>query len=276
MNLLGKILVAFILVMSICFMVLAVMVGASQRNWKQQAQTNKQVADTYRRTITDIKTRSTELETLIETEKVARQQQLQQLFSQLEVEKSNRDAAIKQLTEKIVENERLQQNVSTVQARLTQQEREVESLRDTNRNLVTDITAKRTEVIELTNLFNQTKQTLESLELRVMDMTSVVAKQEKVMRGAGLTVDSLTDHIPSKVDGVIVEVSRIRDAENIVVSLGVDDGIREGHTMDIFRGDRFIGKAVVVKSEHDRSILRVAPEYRQATVREGDHVTTRL
>ncbi|MBX3419365.1 MAG: hypothetical protein KF851_17300 [Pirellulaceae bacterium] len=276
MNLLGKILVAFILVMSICFMVLAVMVGASQRNWKQQAQTNKQVADTYRRTITDIKTRSTELETLIETEKVARQQQLQQLFSQLEVEKSNRDAAIKQLTEKIVENERLQQNVSTVQARLTQQEREVESLRDTNRNLVTDITAKRTEVIELTNLFNQTKQTLESLELRVMDMTSVVAKQEKVMRSAGLTVDSLTDHIPSKVDGVIVEVSRIRDAENIVVSLGVDDGIREGHTMDIFRGDRFIGKAVVVKSEHDRSILRVAPEYRQATVREGDHVTTRL
>lgn len=276
MNLLGKILVAFILVMSICFMVLAVMVGASQRNWKQQAQTNKQVADTYRRTITDIKTRSTELETLIETEKVARQQQLQQLFSQLEVEKSNRDAAIKQLTEKIVENERLQQNVSTVQARLTQQEREVESLRDTNRNLVTDITAKRTEVIELTNLFNQTKQTLESLELRVMDMTSVVAKQEKVMRSAGLTVDSLTDHIPSKVDGVIVEVSRIRDAENIVVSLGKDDGIREGHTMDIFRGDRFIGKAVVVKSEHDRSILRVAPEYRQATVREGDHVTTRL
>ncbi len=276
MNLLGKILVAFILVMSICFLVLAVMVGASQRAWKDQARENKANADAYRRLITDLKTRSTELETLIETEKVARQQQLQQLFSQLEVEKSNRDAAVKQLTEKIVENERLQQNVSTVQARLTQQEREVESLRETNRNLVADITAKRTEVIELTNQYNQLKQTVESLELQAKELTAYVAKQEKVMRSAGLNVNSLTDHIPAKVDGVIVEVSRTRDTENIVVSLGLDDGIREGHTMDIFRGDRFIGKAVVVKSEHDRSVLRVAPEYRQTAVREGDHVTTRF
>ncbi len=276
MNLLGKILVIFILVMSICFLTLAVMVGASQRAWKEQAMKNRDDALQYQKFLQEAKAESTTLAAQIESEKVSRQQQIQQLNSQYQIEKNNRDAAIKQLTEKIVENEKLQQNLSSVEARLSQQDKEVESLRLSNKNLVTEITAKRTEVIDLTNSFNQTKQTLEGLEAQAKDMTSQIAKAEKVMRSNGLNPESLTDHIPSKVDGVVVEVSRNRDFENVVVSLGSDDGIREGHTLDIFRGDRFIGKAIVVKSDNDRSVLRVAPEYRQTAVREGDHVTTKF
>ncbi|MEQ1905274.1 MAG: hypothetical protein ABL888_13885, partial [Pirellulaceae bacterium] len=78
MNLLGKILVIFILVMSISFLTLAVMVGASQRAWKEQAMKNRDDALQYQKFLQEAKAESTTLAAQIESEKVARQQQIQQ------------------------------------------------------------------------------------------------------------------------------------------------------------------------------------------------------
>ena len=100
----------------------------------------------------------------------------------------------------------------------------------------------------------------------------MLAVKTKVMKANGLSDDALTSHIPPKVDGV---VARVKD-NYIAISLGTDDGIREGHTVDIFRGDRFIGKAVVTKAEFNMSAARLDKDYMQAPVAEGDHVTTKF
>ena len=62
----------------------------------------------------------------------------------------------------------------------------------------------------------------------------------------------------------------------IAISLGGDDGVREGHTFDVYRGDRFIGKARVVKSRNNMSAAKLIPEFLQAPVAQGDYVTTKL
>ena len=45
MNLMGKILTLLIFFLSICFLVIAVMVGAAHQNWQEQANENKVVAE---------------------------------------------------------------------------------------------------------------------------------------------------------------------------------------------------------------------------------------
>ena len=45
MNLMGKILTLLIFFLSICFLVIAVMVGAAHQNWQEQANENKEVAE---------------------------------------------------------------------------------------------------------------------------------------------------------------------------------------------------------------------------------------
>jgi len=62
----------------------------------------------------------------------------------------------------------------------------------------------------------------------------------------------------------------------VVVSLGTDDGIRKGHVLDIYRGDRYIGKAVVTIAQFDKSAARISPDFRRDLVQEGDHVTTKF
>lgn len=276
MNLMGKILTGFILLMSIVFLVLAVMVGASHRNWKEVAAENKTQAEFYMKLLNSAKEESSQKLRSLELEKVVRQQQLQQLFAQLEIEKNNRDVALKSLSDEKVINAELSTALNRSESRLANQDTEVENLKQSNKRLVDEIALKRTEVVALTNEINQTMAKLQVLESRAQDMSSQLANAQKVLKTVGKTIDSPTYDIPEKVEGVVVQVEKTADAELLVISLGTDDGIRTGHTMDIYRGNRFIGKAVVSRSDANQSLLKVTPEYRQTAVREGDHVTTKL
>ena len=55
MNPIGKILMFIVFIMSICFLVIAVMVGASHRNWKAVAENNKIIAENAQRLLTAAK-----------------------------------------------------------------------------------------------------------------------------------------------------------------------------------------------------------------------------
>ncbi len=272
MNLMGKILTFFILIMSISFLFLAIMVGASHRNWKDQALENKQKATLAQKLLQDAKDAAGEKDRALQNEKVTRQQQLQQLFSQLTIEKQNRDAKEKELTEQLVIAQDQLESLKSAEARLTQQDREVESLKQSNKQLVDEIAQKRTQIVALTNQLNENQASLEILEARAQDLSSSLAQSEKVMRKFGLNANSLVDHIPPKIEAVVVQVKD----EFVVVKIGSDDGLREGHTLDIYRGNRFIGKATVSKTDHDMSVLQVIPGYLQAAVIEGDYVTTKF
>ena len=62
----------------------------------------------------------------------------------------------------------------------------------------------------------------------------------------------------------------------IEVTVGADDGLRKGDTLEIFRGQRYLGRAMIIQTEPDRSVARVIRKFQQGQIQENDHVATKL
>ena len=102
MNLMGKIFTLLILILSIAFLVVAVMVGASHRNWKQAAEVASTKAQGLQNQIAAAKKTSTDKEKKLKAERVSRAYQISQLNSQLSVAKKLRDDVQTQLRDELV------------------------------------------------------------------------------------------------------------------------------------------------------------------------------
>ena len=46
----------------------------------------------------------------------------------------------------------------------------------------------------------------------------------------------------------------------VEVDLGTDDGVRDGLTLEVFRGSKYLGKLEVVRTTPDRAVGKVVPE----------------
>ena len=274
MNLMGKIFTLLIFFMSVTFLVIAVMVGASHRNWKELATKNRAVADQAQKIAQESKSKTGEKEKLLAAEQVSRAMQLAQLESQLKVAEENFQQKEKQLTnEQVISQDRLR-NLERAEARLAQQDAEVESLKQANAKLAADIADKFSLVRNLTNEGFELRNQISQLEELREDLSAQLAQSQKVLRANGLDTNSLVAHIVPKLDGT---VTKINDTNELVaIGLGTDDGLKIGHVMDVYRGDRYIGKVSIVKSDFNVSIARVVKDFMQDRIREGDHVTSKF
>jgi hypothetical protein len=273
MNLIGKILTLLVFAMSVAFLVLALMVGNTHRNWKDAARDNKakfQEAERYRQLALESQTKK---DSQLKAEIAARQQQIAQLYTQREIDKQARDAKEKELAEQLVISQERLQRMSIASDRVKQQDEIIRGLQTERKSLIDEVSQKRSEVVAKTTEILELKTKVEDLMTRSQDLNAQLARMDKVMKAKGLTIESLTDQIPPRIEGIVMKVV---DDDIVILSLGTDDGIREGHTFDIFRGDRFVGKAVVSKADYNLSAARINREFRQAAVLQGDHVTTKL
>ncbi|HMP77822.1 MAG TPA: hypothetical protein PKD54_00070 [Pirellulaceae bacterium] len=272
MNIVGKILTFLILFMSICFLVIAFILGASQTRWKDLATNNRDRAQLLQTLLNDAKERQTGKERQLRAEAVARAQQLAQLNAELQYEKDARDRAVSELqAEKGISQERL-----VIMNRKTEmvavQDNEIKQLRESQTRLTDEIAGLKVTVVSLNNLINETRIRAESLNQMNEDLSARLASASKIMASQGLDFDSpLVDTVP-KLDGV---VSYVKD-DLIVFQLGTDDGLKEGHVVDVHRSGRFLGRARVTKADYNYSVARMVKEYQQAVVIEGDHVTTKF
>jgi hypothetical protein len=88
----------------------------------------------------------------------------------------------------------------------------------------------------------------------------------------GLTIDALPrDRVPA-LDGDVIAV-----AEGMIeVSLGADDGLQVGHTLEVYRSGEYLGRAVVRAVKPDHAIAELVKEFSRGIVQRGDKVTTKL
>lgn len=272
MNLMGKIFTLLIFFMSITFLVLAVMVGASHRNWKEIAAANKDKANLAADRLEQVRSASNESKRKLNAEQVSRTHQFAQLYSAKAV-------AEKRLNERAVSHSNLEtQNTNlTVQIDIANQllkERDltIDQLKSDNKSLTENVATQRQAVVALTTQMFDLNGQIRALEQSSQDLSSLVAQQSRVMKASGVAVTDLTDQIPKPLEGL---VTRHVDGF-IAVSLGTDDGLRVGHSLDVYREDRFVGRAEVTRTEHNISAARLLPEYERALVRRGDYVTTKF
>ncbi len=87
------------------------------------------------------------------------------------------------------------------------------------------------------------------------------------------TVRTDVDRIPPNVKGEVVEVG---EKNLIEISVGGDDGILVGHTLDVYREGAYLGKVIVLKTSSDRAVAEIIPDFKRGTIRKGDRVATKF
>jgi hypothetical protein len=83
------------------------------------------------------------------------------------------------------------------------------------------------------------------------------------------------EYIP-RVRGKVTRTRRADGNQFIEITIGADDGVRPGQTIEIFRGERYLGRAQIMKADPDRAVGRIIREFQQGQIQENDDVATKL
>jgi len=273
-NLIGKALILLILLMSVFFFASALMVGAAQRNWKAEVSELRSRAEGAERQVNNAKDSTKEQQKAIEREKVARAQQLANLFSQNRQISQQLDERNKVLKAEIESNQERLARLREAEARLAQQDKELAATKQLSTDLKNSLRDQFTKVKNLTQESFEQQTKIDSLKQMNEDLTASLTKKSKVMDALGIDDEYRTKDIVPKLTATIAEIGESRTT--FAIKLGSDDGVRVGHRFDIYRGSRFIGRAEVTKVRQDIAVLKVIDGFMQSPITEGDYVTSEL
>ncbi len=273
-NLIGNTLIVLILLMSVFFFAASLMVGAAQRNWKQEVSELQSRAESAERQVNDGKQSITEQLKTIEREKVARAQQLANLFSQKRQIEQQLEERTKAYQAEVESNQERLASLREAERRLTQQDKELAAVKTLNTDLKNNLRDQFAKVKNLTQETFEQQTKLDTLDQQVGDLQAALAVKTKVMNALGVDDGFQTQDIVPKLTAVVAQVGET--GKTFAVKLGSDDGVRKGHQFDVYRGNRYIGRAEVVKTRQDIVIFKVLEGLMQSPIQEGDYVTSEL
>ena len=273
MTLVGKIFTMLILVLSIIFMAFSMMVFATHKNWKTTAaglQTKLQAATAANN----------------EAKK-----QLETLQTDLAREQAARKAAIAALTVRATRSEEAltakQNELATLAgahskatAAAEEAQRRLATLEDETKKLRDDLRGEQKKrdqmfltVVDLTDKLNQAESLRQNLEEVNGQAMKQMSQMKMVLDRNGLTPDSLVAHIPPKVEGVVIAVN---SKDLVEISIGADDGLKVGHSLDVYHGNTYLGRIVIQKTSPDRAVGRIQKEMQRGQIKKDDRVTTKF
>ncbi len=276
MNWLGKVFIILILIMSLVFLGLSMAVYSTHKNWKQMTETlNTQLQQARTQNEQDKAEFNRRVEE-IEREKSAAEQQVAKLESERETLVATNSQIQKQLDE-------LEQNQRGHIAA-------VASTQDLNQQLTGEVTGLRqrvrteeqarddafTKALYATEQLHQARNQYEAALETSRQLTAQNAGMRHVMKAEGLNPDVEPDSVVPTVGGVVSQVRRNAGAQLVEVTIGADDGLKAGSTVEVFRGTRYLGRLDIIQTSPDKSVGRVDRRYLQGQIQEGDRVATRL
>jgi hypothetical protein len=271
MTLLGKVFTGLIFLLSVIFFSLAVAVNASHIN-------QKTLATKYQTEAKAAQGKNTELTRLLETtkdelaiEQLARRSALGALQTQLgqmqeglqkkELELQNAQSALTQLvaTEKQTQDELQAKSADNELLR----KQMVDAREDRNQLFQRLVTVK--------DEFNRLQGIYQSDKVRERDMaTKLTMATEKLSK---LDIRPETLLTAPTVNGQVTAVSTTGLVE---VSLGRDDGLREGFTLEVHRDGQYLGRLKVKTVADDKSVAEIMTGYQKGYMRAGDRVDSKL
>jgi hypothetical protein len=287
MNFVGKLLVLFVFVLSICFMAFAGAVYSAHMNWRTEAEKQKKVAADR---ATELNDKSAEWERkLAEMTKQVKDatdkagellESNKTLSSQVEeLKKEKNDLSLAR------ESSSKQSEIAAEEA--SQRNAESINLRQINRDLV----AKRDEDYRIrTSLEDEVRSLKLDIELgktKNRELLNQVALLQQTLEAAGISANirelAARDAPPPAVDGKVLDIlppKRRGSTELIEVSLGSDDGLQKGHEMTIYRSGggkgKYLARIIIVSVTPDRAVGSVVEESRNGVIQKGDNVSTKL
>jgi uncharacterized protein YhaN len=273
MNLLGKIFVVLIFVMSLVFMSFAVAVYGTHKNWKEEAAKQKGLVEIARRELSEAEAKKEALEADIAKEALAKRDAIAKLETERDELTKQRDALAKQHEELVAKDKAAVAALDSAQQNLAKLTSEVGTLREDISKAQAARDQHFKQVVDLTDQVHQYQNELARLDERRVQLAGEIAAQRKVLVAHNLSKDTPVDGIPPTLHGKVLAVNR----DNMVeVSLGADDGLRTGHTLEVYRGDKYVGRVEVLQSTTDRAVAKVLTGFRKAAIQKGDDVATRF
>jgi hypothetical protein len=273
MNLVGKIFLVLILIMSLVFMSLAMAVYSTHQNWRDAADDlNKKVAEAQARN-RDLREDLKRLDTQMAEEKESYRQQLQKLETMRVELTDQRDQMQERLAQSVGQNRELTGTVGATQQRLTALLEEVGQLRAKIIKAQQDRDAAFGQVVAKTDQLHQAHADLTRAQERQDQLVGQVAQYTRLMNENNIDPAAPPKGLPPQLDGRVTAVNR---NDLIEVSLGSDDGLRAGHTIEVYRGRNYLGRAQVLDTAPDKAVGKLLRQYRKGIIQKGDRVATRL
>lgn len=271
-NVIGKIFVFAIFVMSLMLMSFAVAIYSSHINWQEVAKQKQEELDTLTALKASLIAENNTLTKNVATSEAARDQVVAKFQSAL-IEKDKelislkaaRDNKLEDMQTKITE-------LATVEEDLTQARKDVQNLRVEINEKQLKVDAQVDRAAQLAAQLHEKESFLEIATERKSQLEKQVSQARILLKQNGLSLDSLPkDRVPT-INGVVMAVAD----DAIEVSLGFDDGLQKGHQIEVYRNDEYLGRAIVKSVKPDRAVAVLVREYARGIVQRGDKVTTRL
>ena len=273
MNLVGKIFVGIIALLSVVCLTLSVVSYASHRNWKEEsAKKDEQI-----KKLEGEKAAMAAEKTSLEVAKAEADKNYEQIVKALDSKTSAMAAENQELKTK---NEQLE---TDLQARVDAINTNGETINALNQQIeltTQDLaTAQQLRASYLRDLA-QTMANLHDLaglygnvQDQNADLTQAHDEVLEVLQKHNLVADpSAYAELPKVAVRGTIEVVQEGPSGLISVSIGSDDGLSKGNQLHVRRGDVYLGKVEAVTVEPNRAICKVLGEYRQGTMLEGDEV----
>jgi myosin heavy subunit len=284
MNLVGKIFIVLIFIMSLVFMSFAVAVYGTHKSWKEAVEKPRDPARPgdagLKFRLADAKLKQEELaaQLLKLTEDVSKEKT--DLNMKLAKSETARTEVAKQFEDLKTERDELAKKdklaiaaLDTAQQNLDKLTNEVEGLRKEIRTVQDDRNKQFEKVVKITDQVQQAKGETKRLEERGVQLASQVARQKSVLDAHGLNEYTPLDKLPPPLRGKVLAVS----ADDLIeVSLGKDDGLKTGHTLEVYRENKYLGRVEVLNIDTDRAVAKILKDFRKAPIQKGDNVATRL
>jgi hypothetical protein len=284
MNIIGRIFVFAVFVMSLMLMTFAGAIYMSHVNWKDEVERlpkdclpGQQPGYDYllkqsitarekvEQEITDLRRKVAESEQSRDQLIAKLQTAVEQKEQELQTLRADKDKRQDEMEQAVADVRTLREDLLTASKNVDQLQAQVKAQQD-------KVDAQVEKSAELSAELAQSQAQLTIAEERKAQLEKQVANARILLSQSGLNIDSLPkDRVPT-LDGDVIAVA----AGSIQVSLGSDDGLQVGHTLEVYRGGEYIGRAVVKTVMPDQAVAEIVKAYARGVVQRGDKVTTRL
>jgi hypothetical protein len=276
MNLLGKIFVVANLVFTVLLMVIAVFVYATHRNWKDEATRVSKLLGQSRAENTESETRYRRLDSRMKLNVEEQSQQVRKLEAKLVEFNTEREDDMKDLV--------------AARAEATASSEAVDSTQIANNDLTTKVKELRVTLLDSREARDDAFKTMvaatDTLHQVQGQYSSALERQKQLVADLADKNILLNEHfidpntdpgsVVPRVRGVVSATRRTANSLLIELTVGSDDGLKPGHKVEVFRGERYLGRAEILKTEPDRAVGRIMRQFQQGQIQEGDHVATKL
>jgi len=288
MNLVGKVLIMLIFVMSLVFMSFSVAVYATHKNWKEvvdnpSSNGNKPLGLKFQVQYLE-KENSEKLDACEALAAQLKQERERHLQAIGKLERKRQDLLVtiegleKTISDKQVAYSEAHESFLAIQANYSALDASVKALQTDllAANDARDV-ARRAIILKTSELHNSVMERAR-LAQRSQDLTEQLVQAGGVLKMFGLKPDPdayKRTAPPFTVHGSVIALGQ----GTIGISVGADDGLMKDHEFIIYRiqnnARKLVGRAVVTKvTDSNRAVCRIMPEYQKDHVQGGDRVVS--